>query len=52
MNKMTLLAIYLSGFPMDLVHASATVLFLVVLGIPVLRKLARVQTKYGVFTER
>ncbi|KRM55813.1 ECF transporter S component [Lacticaseibacillus sharpeae] len=51
-NKMTLLAIYLSGFPMDLVHASATVLFLVVLGIPVLRKLARVQTKYGVFTER
>ncbi|WP_127849238.1 ECF transporter S component [Lacticaseibacillus hulanensis] len=48
-TKTALIAIYASGFPMDLVHAGATVLFLAVLGMPMLRKLARLQDKYGIF---
>jgi energy-coupling factor transport system ATP-binding protein/energy-coupling factor transport system substrate-specific component len=48
-NRISLIAIYVSGFPMDLVHAGATVLFLAVLGLPILRKLARLQEKYGLF---
>ncbi|MDD7388883.1 MAG: ECF transporter S component [Lachnospiraceae bacterium] len=42
-----LLAIYMSGLPVDLVHASATVLFLWLASKPMLEKLERIKVKYG-----
>ncbi len=42
----TLLPYYLSGLPMDLVHAAATVLFLLLAGMPILEKLDRIREKY------
>ncbi len=41
-----LTAIYLSGIPMDLVHAVSTVLFLLVGAEPFLKKLERVKRKF------
>jgi uncharacterized membrane protein len=46
-NATTLAAIYISGAPMDLVHALSTVLFLFVLAKPFLEKLERLKVKYG-----
>ena len=43
----TLLAYYASGFPVDCVHAAATVLFLWFGAEPMLEKLERIKTKYG-----
>ena len=43
-----LLAIYLSGLPLDMVHAVSTVVFLAVAGKPVLEKLERVKNRYGI----
>lgn len=40
-------AYYLTGFPMDLVHAFATAFFLIVIAEPMLEKLDRIKTKYG-----
>lgn len=40
-------AYYISGFPLDCVHAAATVLFLWVLSDPLLEKLDRIKIKYG-----
>ena len=45
-REMFLLA-YLHGIPFDLVHAVATVTFLVVISQPMLEKLDRVKVKYG-----
>lgn len=42
-----LLTLLISGVPMDLVHAGATVFFLAILARPVLEKLQRVKVKYG-----
>ncbi|WP_171056448.1 ECF transporter S component [Paenibacillus sinopodophylli] len=42
-----LLASYVSGFWFDIVHAAATVLFLFILARPMLEKLDRIKTKYG-----
>ena len=42
-----LLAYIASGFPMDCIHAGATVLFLWFGAEPVLEKLERLRTKYG-----
>ena len=42
-----LLAYYVSGLPMDLIHAAATVLFLLIAGEPMLEKLDRIKVKYG-----
>lgn len=47
LNKEILLSYYISGFPMDLVHASATFLFLWFGAEPMLEKLDRIKTKYG-----
>lgn len=44
----TFLAYCVSGFPMDCVHAAATVAFLWFLSEPMLEKLARVRKKYGI----
>ena len=40
-------AYYISGLPMDLIHAAATVLFLLLAAEPMLEKLDRIKTKYG-----
>ena len=42
-----LLAIYMSGLPVDLVHALATVLFLWFASKPMIEKLERIKVKYG-----
>ena len=38
---------YLTGFPVDLMHAAATVVFLWLLSQPMLEKLDRIKVKYG-----
>lgn len=47
-----LVALYATGFWFDLVHAAATVIFLFVLARPMLDKLERVKTKYGLIRDR
>ena len=47
LNWRTLFTYYLSGFPMDCVHAAATWLFLWFAAEPMLEKLDRIQVKYG-----
>jgi len=42
-----LLAYYLQGIPMDLIHAVSTVTFLTVASGPMLEKLDRIKVKYG-----
>ncbi len=44
----TLAAYYVSGFPMDLVQAASTAVFLWLLGVPMLEKLDRVKLKYAI----
>lgn len=43
----TVLASYLSGFPMDLIQAVATFIFLALFADPLLEKLDRIKVKYG-----
>lgn len=50
-TKRNLLAIYMSGLPVDLVHASATVIFLWVASKPMIEKLERIKVKYGIIEE-
>lgn len=47
-NKGSIIAIYLSGIPMDLIHAASTVVFLAVGGKPMLEKIERVKKKHGI----
>ena len=47
LNWKLLLTYYVSGIPVDLVHASATVLFLWLAAEPMLEKLDRIKVKYG-----
>ena len=42
-----LLAMYASGFVFNLIHAGSTVIFLWLLGDPLLSKLKRIKIKYG-----
>lgn len=42
---------YLTGLPMDLIHAASTVVFLLVLSKPMLEKLSRIQIKYGLLRD-
>ncbi|WP_244226504.1 hypothetical protein [Paenibacillus protaetiae] len=46
-SREALWAAYASGFWFDMVHAISTVLFLLVLARPMLEKLERIKTKYG-----
>jgi len=46
-TRAMLLAAYLHGIPMDLVHAAATVTFLLIIARPMLEKLDRIKIKYG-----
>ena len=47
LNITMLLAYYVSGFPMDLVHASVTVIVILLIAEPMLQKLDRIKVKYG-----
>ena len=47
LNWQLLLTYYVSGIPVDLVHATATVLFLWLAAEPMLEKLDRIKVKYG-----
>ena len=47
LNWDMLLAYYVSGLPMDLIHAGATVIFLLLAAEPMLEKLDRIKVKYG-----
>ncbi len=42
-----LLAVYISGLPFDLIHATATAVFLFVLANPMIEKIDRIKKKYG-----
>ena len=42
-----LMAYYISGLPMDLIHAAATVIFILIAAEPMLEKLDRIKVKYG-----
>ncbi len=46
-NWEIILAYYVSGLPMDLIHASATVIFIFIAAEPMLEKLDRIKVKYG-----
>ncbi len=46
-NWTMLLAYYVSGFPMDLIHAFATVIIILLIAEPMLEKLDRIKVKYG-----
>ena len=50
LNWKILLTYYVSGFPMNCIHAAATWLFLWFAAEPMLEKLERVKTKYGLLT--
>ena len=43
----TLSAYYITGLPMDLVHAFGTVIFLMIAAEPMLEKMDRIKVKYG-----
>lgn len=45
-NRQNLAAIYLSGFPMDLIHGGTTAALLLAVGLPMLKKLERMKKKY------
>ena len=47
LNWEMLKAYYVSGLPMDLIHAAATVIFLLIAAEPMLEKLDRIKVKYG-----
>ena len=46
-NWEMLKAYYVSGLPMDLIHAAATVIFILFAAEPMLEKLDRIKVKYG-----
>lgn len=43
----TLFAYYITGLPMDLIHAFGTVLFIMFAAEPMLEKMDRIKVKYG-----
>lgn len=47
LNLSVLMTYYVSGFPFDCVHAAATAIFLWFGTEPILEKLERIKTKYG-----
>jgi energy-coupling factor transport system ATP-binding protein len=46
-NLRMLKAYYVSGLPMDLIHAAATAVFILIAAEPMLEKLDRIKVKYG-----
>lgn len=47
-NTNIILAYYISGFPLDCIHAFATAFFLMAASEPMLETLDRIKTKYGI----
>ena len=47
-TEKTLLAYYVTGLPMDLVHAFGTVIFIMLAAEPMLEKMDRIKVKYGI----
>ena len=47
LNPKTLLAYYISGFPMDVIHGGSTAVFLLLGTEPLLSRLERMKIKYG-----
>ncbi|MDE5996024.1 MAG: ECF transporter S component [Eubacterium sp.] len=47
LNWSIILSYYVTGFPMDCIHAVATAIFLWFISEPMLEKLDRIKTKYG-----
>lgn len=47
LNFKMLMTYYLTGFPMDCIHAFATVFFIYIAAEPMLEKLDRIKVKYG-----
>ena len=47
LNWKIILSCYVTGFPMDCIHAIATAIFLWFISEPMLEKLDRIKTKYG-----
>ncbi len=43
----TVKATFVSGFPLNAVHALATIIFMALLGIPMIKKLERIKIKFG-----
>lgn len=52
MNTQMVLAAFLQGVPYNLVHATATVTFLLLVSQPMLEKLDRIKVKYGLVEPR
>ena len=50
-TKEMIYSAYLVGFPVDLIHAMSTALFLWLLAEPMAEKLERIKTKYGLLEE-
>ena len=50
LNWQLLISYYVSGIPVDLVHATATVLFLWFAAEPMLEKMDRIKVKYGIYS--
>ena len=46
------IAAYLQGIPFDLIHATATAVFLLIIARPMLEKLDRVKVKYGLIERK
>lgn len=51
-NWQVFLLYYISGAPINLVHAGSTVFFLAVAGKPMVEKLERIKIKYGLLAKR
>lgn len=47
LNLQMIMSYYLTGFPMDCIHAAATAIFLFFIAEPMLEKLERIKVKYG-----
>ena len=47
LNLKLITAYYISGFPMDLIHAFGTVIFIMLAAEPMLEKMERIKIKYG-----
>lgn len=50
-TKESVVAIYLSGLPINIIHATATVLTLLLISKPMFEKLDRIRLKYGMMEE-
>ena len=50
LNYETVLAFYVQGLPFDVIHAFSTAAFLFFFAEPMLEKLLKVKTKYGIIT--